>query len=154
MNVMPAAASASAKCAFSDRKPNPGCTASAPVRWHAVDDRGDIEVGRNRRRPDELDRFVGFAHGEALRVDRVVDGDARYAQLAQRADDPHRDFAAVGDQHFGHFFHESLVSGSVQQRVGHAHGQVEQHRRVGLALRVVAQRRDAAAAENVGRAGS
>ena len=36
MKTMPAAAQARAKSARSERKPKPGCTASAPVSWQAA----------------------------------------------------------------------------------------------------------------------
>ena len=83
-----------------------GVGAAAPAGVH---DSGDIEVGGDRRRADELDRLVGVAHGEALRVDRVVHGDAGDAQLAQRADDADRDFAAIGDQHLRDVRHDGVA---------------------------------------------
>src|SRR5439155_9119657 len=50
-----------------------GIGAGTPARLH---DRYDVEVCRDRRRPRQLDRFVGIAHGETFRIDRVVNGDA------------------------------------------------------------------------------
>ena len=46
-----------------------------------VHDRGYVKIGGHRRCAEQFDGFVGFAHREALRVDRMVDGHARDAEL-------------------------------------------------------------------------
>ena len=48
MNTTPASAQARARRGFSDRKPYPGWTASAPAASAARDDRGHVQVARRR----------------------------------------------------------------------------------------------------------
>ena len=57
-----------------------------------------LQVAARRRRGADAHRLVGEAHVQRARVGLGVDGDRRDAELAARADDAQRDFAAVRDE--------------------------------------------------------
>ena len=59
MNTIPASASAAAKSWFSERKPYPGCTASAPDATAAANHLVDVEVALRRRCGPDTDGDVG-----------------------------------------------------------------------------------------------
>ena len=60
----------------------------------------DRQVALARGRGPEAYGFVGEAHVHGSGVGVAVDGDRADAEAAERADDPHRDLAAVGDEDF------------------------------------------------------
>ena len=66
------------------------------------DCRGDdlfrVEMGCDRTAALDLDGAVGQAHRRTCRIHRVVHDDAFDAEIVQRAQDAHRDLAAIGDQ--------------------------------------------------------
>ena len=92
-------AQASAKAGFSARKPQPGMHGLAAGR-HAGGDHGrDVEVAAARPAGGPMQHgAVGHADVQRVRVGGRVDGDRLGADLVQRADDAHRDLAAVRDQ--------------------------------------------------------
>ena len=57
-----------------------------------------ITLGR-RCRPQQIS-LISQTHVQPVSVRVRIDRDRRDVQLATRADDPHRDLAAVGDQDF------------------------------------------------------
>ena len=57
--------------------------------------------------------FIGHADGERSAVGIGIDGDAGDVHLAERANDAHRDFSAIGDQDLSE--HEGpIVAGSTR----------------------------------------
>ena len=60
----------------------------------------DRQVALARGGGPEAYGFVGEAHVHGSGVGVAVDGDRADAEAAERADDPHRDLAAVGDEDF------------------------------------------------------
>ena len=93
----PAAATASAKRAFSERNPYPGWIAPAPRLARGGNDRVDIEIAFAGRRRTDADCLVGIAHGETVLVSFAEHGDGAHIEFLRRADDAHGDFAAIGD---------------------------------------------------------
>ena len=63
-----------------------------------LDDLLDVQVALGRHRRADQEGLVGLAHVRRVAVDLRVDGDRADAHLLQRAGDPDRDLAAVGDQ--------------------------------------------------------
>ena len=97
MNVTPCCAHSVASSGFSERKPQPGCSARAARLHGGLDDALDVEVA--------LRGAAGAEHDDlaAARVRRVAiglaDGEHRHdAERVARARDAHGDLAAVGDQ--------------------------------------------------------
>ena len=74
------------------------------------DDGIDIEVGLGGRSRAEADGLVGELHGLGEAVGIGIDGDRGDAHALERADDPHRDLAAVGDEDFGEHHSASHTS--------------------------------------------
>jgi hypothetical protein len=58
-----------------------------------------VEEGRDGRAALDRDRRVRHRGGRRAGIRRVVHEGASEAEIAERADDPDRDLAAVGDQH-------------------------------------------------------
>ncbi len=63
-----------------------------------LDDAVDPQIALGRRRGAEQVSLVREAHVQRRRVRLRIDGDRRDAHLAARAQNPHRDLAAVGDK--------------------------------------------------------
>ena len=98
MNTMPAACSAAANSRVLREEPVAGMhrlRAGAPRRG---DDGVDVEVALPCRRRPDAHRDVGLGDVAGAGVGVAEDRDRADAHRAQRADDPHRDLAAVGDQ--------------------------------------------------------
>ncbi len=98
MKVTPVAVMARAKSVFSEKKPYPGCTASAPLRVDGVEDRLGVEVALGRGLAPEGIGLVGHADVQGVAVELGVHRHRGDAQLAAGADDPHGDLRTVGDQ--------------------------------------------------------
>jgi hypothetical protein len=71
----------------------------SPMTPGGVDDLLDAQVTFQRRRRSQMGRLVRHPHGERGPVGIGEDCNTRDSRLAQRPDDPHRDFASIGDQH-------------------------------------------------------
>ena len=84
--------------AFSDRKPYPGCTASAPLRRAASIRRVDRQVALQRRRRSDVHGPIGGGDMRGADIGVRVDRDGLDAELAACADDAQRDLAAVRDE--------------------------------------------------------
>jgi hypothetical protein len=94
---------ARAKSVFSEKKPYPGWTESAPLRSMmsriaGVEDRRRVEVALGRGLAPERVRLVRQPHVERVPVELRVDGDGGDAQLAAGPDHPDRDLPPVGDE--------------------------------------------------------
>ena len=98
MKVSPAATQASAKSAFSDRKPYPGCTASAPDLGRGLEDETGDEVGVGGCGALEAHCLVGLLHEQRVGVGVGVDDRGPDAEFAGGADNAAGDLAAVGDE--------------------------------------------------------
>ena len=68
------------------------------MRTRGGDDRVDVEVALPRRGRADADRDVGLGDVAGAGVGVAEHRDRADAHGAQRADHPHRDLAAVGDQ--------------------------------------------------------
>ncbi len=86
----------------------PGMLGEEPVpRMHRLgarvercgDDERRIEVALGRRRRTDAHGIVGEPHVRRIGVGVGVDGDRMDAEPSERADDPHGDLAAIGDEH-------------------------------------------------------
>src|SRR5215218_3191973 len=104
IQISPASITAWAKAAFSARKSVPRMNGVGATSLRDLQDLGPIEVGLGGSGPVERIRFVGQRDEEAVGVG--VDGDARQTGVGRRPDDPYRDFASVGNEHFAND-HES-----------------------------------------------
>jgi hypothetical protein len=67
---------------------------------HGVEDRFGVQVALGRGLPTERVGLIGQADVERVAVQLGVHRHRRDAQLAARADDPHGDLGAVGDEDF------------------------------------------------------
>jgi len=76
---------------------------SRPVR--RLDDPLLVQVARRGRPGTEQPGFVGEANVQGAPVSFRVDGDRADPELAERAEDPDCDLAAVGDEHFREVSH-------------------------------------------------
>ena len=65
-----------------------------------ADDRRNIQIAARALGRTDADRLVGETHVQAVAVGLGVHGHRLDAQLLAGADDPQRDFAAVGDEDF------------------------------------------------------
>ena len=68
-------------------------------RQGGLDDAGGVEVALGGGRRADVHGLVGEAHVRGIGVGVGVHGDRVDAEASQRADHPHRDLAAVGDEH-------------------------------------------------------
>ena len=68
------------------------------VRLRRVENAVDAQIAFGRCGRPDVRGFVGHTHMERSAIGIRVDGDARDPHLAQRANDAHRNLAAIGDQ--------------------------------------------------------
>ncbi len=62
--------------------------------------RSDIEVRAGRIRGPNTHSFIGQLGVKAVTIRLRVDSNGRNAHLATGGNDPHRNFAAIGNQYF------------------------------------------------------
>ena len=98
IHATPAPMSARAKSAFSEKKPYPGCTPSAPDARDGVEDRFGVEVTLGRGLASERVRLVGVPDVLGVAVQFGIHGDRRDSELAARAHHADRDLTSVRDQ--------------------------------------------------------
>ena len=99
MNVMPAAAHASAKSSFSDRNPVSWMHRIGAALLARGQDLANVQVTLTGRRSAEVHGTIGGPDMQGAAVGVGVHGHRLDAKLPTSAHDPDRDFAAVGHQH-------------------------------------------------------
>ena len=67
-----------------------------------IDDLGDVQVGLCGCFASKSECLVGHLRVHGVSIGVGVDGNRRQAFIATGANDPHGDFASIGDQDFSH----------------------------------------------------
>ena len=97
-HTSPASPQASARAGFSERKPYPGCSASAPATLSRRDECVDVEIGLGQGAPGEWYGGVGLTDVRGVGVIGRIDGHGLEAGIVRAPDDPTGDLAPVGHQ--------------------------------------------------------
>src|SRR5579885_3235824 len=82
------------------QKPVAGMNRLSAMPFCGIDDLIDAQIALRGWRRAQMGRFIGHPHRQRGAVGVGVNGDARNSKLAQRADDSHRDLAAISHQNF------------------------------------------------------